>query len=79
MRIQTIEKAIIDILQVLIQTSIRDLAENIKQQVLETYFKIEKKHRFRNHGLLYILGLFEKDVPKMLQVSREILDKEKNE
>ena len=31
MRIQTIEKAIIDILQVLIQTSIRDLAENIKQ------------------------------------------------
>ena len=77
MRIQTIEKSIIDILQVLIQTSIRDLAENIKQQVLETYLKIEKKHKFRNHGLLYILGLFEKNVPKMLQVSRELLAKEK--
>jgi len=55
------------------------LAENIKQQVLETYFKIEKKYKFRNHGLLYILGLFEKDVPKMIQVSREIFAKEKDE
>ena len=38
----------------------------IRSQVLDQYLKIEKKLKFRNKGLLYLLGLYDKDVNKLI-------------
>lgn len=39
----------------------------IRDQLLETYIKIEKKFKFKNKGIIYLLKLFNQDVTKMLQ------------
>ena len=65
---KTQEKLIIN--QMLCLLGIKSLAEFIKKQVLETYVKIEKRHQFRNKGLLYLLNMFNQDVSQMLSKYR---------
>ena len=48
-------------------TGIKVLQDFIRDQLLETYIKIEKKFKFKNKGIIYLLQLFNKDVTKMLQ------------
>lgn len=67
MSIRTLEKMIVNQMQCFINTGIKVLVEYIRQQILETYIKIEKKFKFKNKGLLYLLQLYDKDVTKMLQ------------
>ena len=43
------------------------LVEFIRESLLETYVRIEKKSRFMNKGILYLLKIFDKDVNRMLQ------------
>ena len=64
------EKLTINLIQCLAHTGIVVLQDQIRSQVLEQYLTTEKKLRFRNKGLLYLLTLFEKDVSKLLQFSR---------
>jgi hypothetical protein len=66
MSIRTHEKMIINQLQCLFNTGINVLVEYIRAQILDTYIKIERKYKFKNKGLLYLLNLYEKDVTKML-------------
>ena len=66
MSIKTSEKLIMNLLQCLMQSGIKVLVDYIKGQVLEHYIKIEKKLKFRNKGLIYLLGLYEKDVNKLI-------------
>lgn len=53
------------------------LVDYIRGQVLDLYLKIEKKLKFRNKGLLYLLGLFDKDVNKLVQFAKQKLNKER--
>jgi len=57
---------IVNQLQCFINTGIKVLVDYIRQELIETYIKIEKKYKFKNKGLLYLLALYEKDVTKML-------------
>lgn len=66
MGIRTHEKMIINLLQCIVNTGVKVLADFIRNQILETYIKIEKKLHFKNKGLLYILQIYDKDVTKML-------------
>lgn len=66
MALRTNEKMIVNQLQCFINTGIKVLVDYIRQQMLETYIKIEKKLKFKNKGLLYLLNLYEKDVTTML-------------
>tara|TARA_B110000285_G_scaffold211312_1_gene253895 strand:- start:771 stop:938 length:168 start_codon:yes stop_codon:yes gene_type:complete len=38
---------------------------------LDSYVKTEKRLKFRNKGLLYLLSFFEKDVSKLLQFTKQ--------
>ena len=66
MSIRTHEKMIINQLQCLMGTGIKVLNDYIRQQLLDTYIKIERKLKFKNKGIIYLLNIFEKDVTKML-------------
>ena len=68
--LRTTEKLTVNLLQCLTHTGIQVLQDHIRTQVLDSYLKTEKKLKFRNKGLLYLLSLFEKDVNKLLQFSR---------
>mmetsp|Transcript_29766 Transcript_29766/g.45366 ORF Transcript_29766/g.45366 Transcript_29766/m.45366 type:complete len:223 (+) Transcript_29766:2155-2823(+) len=70
MNLKTTEKLIINLMQCLIQTGSKVLVEFIRDEVLQAYLALEKKYKFQNKGLHYLLGLFEKDVAKLLQFSR---------
>ena len=67
MHMVTKEKLIINQHQCFINTGTKVLVEYIRQQLLDTYIKTERKFKYKNKGILYQLGLFEKDVTKMLQ------------
>lgn len=71
MSLKTSEKLIINLLQCLVQTGIKVLADFARTQVLESYVKTEKRLKFRNKGLLYLLSFFEKDVSKLLQFTKK--------
>jgi hypothetical protein len=71
MSIKTSEKLIVNLLQCLIQTGIKVLADFSRQQLLESLLKTEKKLKFRNKGLIYLLSFFEKDVGKLLQFTKQ--------
>ena len=45
--------------------------------MLDQYLKIEKKLKFRNKGLLYLLGLYDKDVQKLVQFAKQKQNKER--
>jgi hypothetical protein len=70
LQIRTDEKLTINLLQCLVQTGIVLLQDHIRTKVLEQYLLTEKKLKFRNKGLLYLLSLVEKDVSKLLQFAR---------
>lgn len=69
--IRMTEKLTINLVQCLAHTGIVVLQDHIRSSVLDQYLKTEKKLKFRNKGLLYILNIFEKDVSKLLQFSRQ--------
>lgn len=47
------------------------LQDYVRTRVLEQYLLTEKKLKFRNKGLLYLLSLLENDVSKMLMFARQ--------
>jgi hypothetical protein len=53
-------------LQCFINTGIKVLVDYIRQQLLDQYIRMERKYKFKNKGVLYLLQLFNKDVKKML-------------
>jgi hypothetical protein len=71
MVIKTQEKQIINLLQCLVQSGLRVLVDYVREQLLDHYVKIENKHGFRNNGLLYLLGLYDKDVAKMISLTKQ--------
>jgi hypothetical protein len=64
---KTNEKMIVNLLQCIIHSGHSHLGTFIKAQVLSTFVKIEQKHKFRNKGLHYLLGLYGKDVEMLLK------------
>ena len=58
---------IVNQLQCLTNTGIKVLVDFIRDQLLDAYIKIEKKHKFKNKGIIYLLQFFNQDVTKMLQ------------
>jgi hypothetical protein len=66
MSLKTNERMIVNLLQCLIQTGIKVLAEFSREALLEAYIKTEKNLNFSNKGILYLLKFFEKDVSKLL-------------
>ena len=43
------------------------LVDFIKEQLIETYIRIERKLYFKNKGILYLLNLLEQDVTRLIQ------------
>lgn len=68
MSMKTQEKMIINFIQYLVQTGIKVLCDFIREISLEFYERTERKLKFKNNGLLYIIRLFEKDVGKLLSI-----------
>lgn len=66
MQMRTKEKMIVNQLQCFVNTGIKVLVDFIRQQLLDQYIRMEKKHKFKNKGILYLLQLFNKDVTKMI-------------
>jgi hypothetical protein len=66
MQMRTKEKMIVNQLQCFINTGIKVLVDYIRQQLLDQYIRMERKYKFKNKGVLYLLQLFNKDVKKML-------------
>ena len=59
MSLKTSEKLIVNLLQCLIQTGIKVLADFARTSILDSYIKTEKRLKFKNKGLLYLLSFFE--------------------
>lgn len=66
LKLRTNEKMIINQMQCFLNTGIKVLVDFMREQLLVTYIKIEKKFKFKNKGILYLLQLFNEDVTKML-------------
>ena len=70
LQIRTDERLTINLLQCLIHTGFIILQDHVRTKVLDQYLLTEKKLKFRNKGLLYLLSLVEADVSKLLMFAR---------
>lgn len=69
LRLRTSEKLIINQLQCFMNMGIKVLFDFIRQKLLETYIAIERQHKFKNRGLLFLLQVYDHDVTRMLSVA----------
>jgi len=77
MQMLTNEKMIINQLQCLYNTGIKVLADFLRQMTVQCIVKIEKRHKLRNKGLLYLLSLYTDNVPSMLAMYQQDLVKQR--
>jgi hypothetical protein len=50
----------------MLSLEIKVLKDFIRDQALEMYVQIERQYKFKNRGLIYLISLFDENVPKML-------------
>ena len=77
MNFRSYEKMIVNVLQCIIHSGHVRIQEFIKEQLLQTFLKIENKTKFRNKGIYYLLGLFGKDVETMLKQKKSKVAKDR--
>ena len=64
---KSFERMIVNLLQCIIHSGHTQIQDFIKDQLLQTFLKIEQKTKFRNKGIYYLMGLYGKDVETMLK------------
>jgi hypothetical protein len=58
---------IVNLLQCIIHSGHAQIQDNIKEQLLNTFLKIENKTKFRNRAIYYLMSLYGKDVETLLK------------
>ena len=71
------ERMVVNLMQCIIHSGHVQVQNFLQEQLLQTFLKIEQKTKFRNKGIHYLLGLFNKDVETMLKSKKNKVAKKR--
>ena len=68
---------IVNLLQCVIHSGHQRIQDQIKEQLMVTFLKIEAKTKFRNRAIYYLMSLYGKDVETMLKQKKNRVAKDR--